>query len=253
MTNPLDLTGKNILVTGASSGIGRETAVLLSQLGASIILNGRDVSRLESTLSELSPGSHQIAPFDLNQVEKISSWLLDLAGRTGKLHGLVCCAGISETLPIRFMTVQQAEIVMRTNWLAAYELVKGFQKRRVYAGSEGRVVLLSSILAHVGRAGLSAYASSKGALQALARTLAIELAREKITVNVVAPGLIQTEMKENLGRQLTDPQIQGFIAQHPLGIGQPQDVAYAVAYLMAVTGRWITGTVLTVDGGYTAQ
>jgi NAD(P)-dependent dehydrogenase (short-subunit alcohol dehydrogenase family) len=108
-------------------------------------------------------------------------------------------------------------------------------------------------MASAGSPGRSAYASSKGAIQALARSLAVEFAPERITVNAIAPGLVQTEMAEKMSRQLTEAQIQGFIALHPLGVGQPQDVAYAVAYLMAATGRWITGTVLTVDGGYTAQ
>ena len=179
--------------------------------------------------------------------------MLGLADRVGKLQGLVHCAGISETVPVRFMTVQQAEGLMRVNWLAALELARGFRQKRVFAGSEGRIVLISSVLANAGRPGMSAYASSKGAIQSLARTLAVELAPEGITVNAVAPGLVRTEMKAGLGRQLTEAQIQGFAEQHPLGIGSPLDVAYAVAYLLAVTGRWVTGTVLTVDGGYSAQ
>ena len=253
MVNPLDLTGKNVLVTGASSGIGRATAVLLSQLGATVVLNGRDESRLASALADLAPGNHLIAPYALDQLEGIPAWMLGLADHMGKLHGLVHCAGISETVPVRFMTVQQAEDLMRVNWLAALELARGFRQKRVFAGSEGRIVLISSVLANAGRPGMSAYASSKGAIQSLARTLAVELAPEGITVNAVAPGLVRTEMKAGLGRQLTEAQIQGFAEQHPLDIGSPLDVAYAVAYLLAVTGRWVTGTVLTVDGGYSAQ
>jgi NAD(P)-dependent dehydrogenase (short-subunit alcohol dehydrogenase family) len=252
MNNPLDLTGRTVLVTGASSGIGRATAVLLSQLGATVVLNGRDEAHLASTLAELLPGNHLIAPYALDQLEGVPSWMLGLVNRVGRLHGVVHCAGILETVPLRFMTVQQAENIMRVNWLAALELAKGFRQKRVYAGSEGRIVLISSVLANAGRPGMSAYASSKGAIQALARSLAVELAPEGITVNAVAPGLVHTEMKVGLGRQLTEAQIQKFADQHPLGAGSPQDVAYAVAYLLAVTGRWVTGTVLTVDGGFLA-
>lgn len=252
MINPLDLTGKRILVTGASSGIGRESAIFLSQLGATLIISGRDRVRLEQTHGQLAGGGHNVEPFDLDVGDKIPAWLLRVAEAGGPLHGLVHSAGITTTLPIRIQTAEQADRVMRTNWSAAWLLAKGFRQPKVRAES-GSVVFISSVVGMVGQPGLSAYASSKGALLALTKALAMELASEKIRVNAVVPGYVQTEMAENLGRILTVEQLDAIRGMHPLGIGSARDIASAIAFLLADTARWITGTALTVDGGYTAH
>lgn len=253
MINPLELTGKTVLVTGASSGIGRDVALLLSQLGARVILSARNRERLNGTMALLEGASHVIEAFDLTDVAEIPAWLQELATRTGPLYGLVHCAGIASRLPVRFMSLEQAEATMRTNWLSAWALAKGFRHKRVFSGTDGRIVFISSILALAGQSGAAAYASSKGAILSLTRALALEFASENIRVNAVLPGLVQTEMADALGQELTVEQIQFIVAKHPLGLGKPRDVAYAIAFLLAETSRWITGSVLTVDGGYTAQ
>lgn len=254
MVNPLDLSGKTVLVTGASSGIGRATAALLGQLGARVVLSGRDEVRLEAALSALPAGAgHLVAPFDLSAVEAIPGWLQQVSVQVGPLHGLVHCAGVMATVPIRFMAAQAAESMMRANWLTAWELAKGFRQKKVVAGGQGRIVFVSSVHAVAGQPGVTAYASSKGALLALTRALALEFAPERITVNAVLPGLVRTEMMAAMEKDLTEEQMRTLCAKYPLGVGEPQDVAQAIAFLVSEASRWITGTVLTVDGGYTAQ
>jgi NAD(P)-dependent dehydrogenase (short-subunit alcohol dehydrogenase family) len=252
MINPLDLAGRTILVTGASSGIGRETAHLISQLGGRVVLVGRNEERLAETLQLLPGEVHRAEPFNLSLVDEIPRWLKSISASSGPLDGLVHSAGIHKLRPVRTLSSQTVEEVMRINVGAAIGLAKGFSQKGVFAPG-GSIVFLSSIAGLTGQAGLAAYAASKGAIVALTRALAVELAGEHIRVNCVAPGVVQTEMGQGLLGMLTPEQGAALEAMHLLGFGRPRDVAYAIAFLLAETARWITGTVLVVDGGYTAQ
>ncbi|MGA1991707.1 MAG: SDR family oxidoreductase [Bryobacteraceae bacterium] len=252
MTNPLELTGRTILVTGASSGIGHETALLLGHLGARVILVGRNQERLAETLRLLNGEGHRVEPFDLSSTDEIPHWLKGIGASSGPLHGLVHCAGIQRLRPLRVLGSAVLQEVMRTNLDAAVSLTRGFRQKGVCAES-GSVVLLSSIMSLVGQAGVAAYAASKGAVNAVTRALAVELAFEHIRVNCVAPGYVETEMTAALWSSLTEEQRSHIESRHLLGVGKPRDVAYAIAFLLAETARWITGTVLVVDGGYTAH
>src|ERR1039458_8320588 len=193
MMNPMDLTGQTILVTGASSGIGRETARLISQLGAHVVLVGRNEERLAETLRSLDGDGHSAEPFDLCLTDEIPRWLKTISASSGLLHGLVHSAGIHKLRPLRVLSSQTVEDVMRINVGAAIGHAKGFCQEGVCAPG-GSIVLLSSVTGLTGQAGLAAYAASKGAIVALTRALAVELAGERIRVNCVAPGLVTTEM-----------------------------------------------------------
>jgi NAD(P)-dependent dehydrogenase (short-subunit alcohol dehydrogenase family) len=253
MLNPMDMTNRTVLVTGASSGIGRETSVLLSQLGARVVLVARNVDRLQETAARLEGTGHCIESVDLTQqVDDIPAWLKRLAADVGPLHGLVHSAGTQITRPVRFQTNADVDSLMRINLNAVFGLAKGFRQKGVCT-ADGRLVLLSSVMGLVGQATVTAYAASKGALIALTKSLAMEFARDGLRVNCVAPAHVKTEMAETLQDALTDEQFEAIKAMHPLGIGTPLDVAYAIAFLLADTGRWITGTTLVVDGGYTAH
>jgi len=146
----------------------------------------------------------------------------------------------------------EIERVLRLNVLAAVALVKGFRHRHVIAENGGSAVLISSVMGLVGAPGCVAYSLSKAAVHGAVRSLALELAGERIRVNSVAPACVATPMFDEMAKLWSDDQRARVSAMHPLGIGQPEDVANAVAFLLADTGRWITGTVLVVDGGYTA-
>jgi NAD(P)-dependent dehydrogenase (short-subunit alcohol dehydrogenase family) len=249
--NPLQLDGKTILVTGASSGIGRETAILLSELGARVIANGRDPQRLEETLSQMKGEGHQSEIFDLNEAGRIPEWLRGIAERTGPLDGLVHSAGIQQTMAIQTLNPERIESVLRVNVTSAIMLVKAFRQKGC-AAPRASLVLISSAAGIVGRPGISVYSASKAALIGFVKSASLELAPVGMRLNCVAPGYVETEMIQKLRESLTDEQFASIERQHPLGIGQPRDVAGAAAYLLAETGRWITGTTLVVDGGYTA-
>jgi 3-oxoacyl-[acyl-carrier protein] reductase len=251
--NPMDLTGRRILVTGASSGIGRETSILLSRLGANLVLVARRADALAETERLLEGNGHRSVPYDLTATDGIPAWMKTLAAGGGCLNGLVHSAGIHLTRPLRVLTQAHLDEVMRVNVGAAVALAKGFRQKGVVGEKGGSMVLLSSVMGLVGQPGVSIYAASKGALIALCRSLALELAREQIRLNCVSPGQVHTEMAQRQRETLTPEQSAAIEAMHPLGIGRALDVAYAIAFLLADTGRWITGSTLVVDGGYTAQ
>jgi NAD(P)-dependent dehydrogenase (short-subunit alcohol dehydrogenase family) len=252
MLNPLDMAGRTILVTGASSGIGRETAILLSQLGGRIVLVGRDRPKLEATHSSLEGSGHRVEPQDLCALDDIPDWLKRVTSETGPLSGLAHCAGLQFTLPVHQVTAAQVGKIMEINLTAAIMLAKGLRQKTVHA-TTGSLVLVSSIMGLVGAVGLSVYSSTKSALIGLSKSLALELAQDGLRVNCVAPGFVDTAMFQSMKNLLGADQIAAIESAHPLGIGQPRDVAHAIAFLLADTGRWITGSTLVVDGGYTTK
>jgi NAD(P)-dependent dehydrogenase (short-subunit alcohol dehydrogenase family) len=250
--NPMQMEGRVVLVTGASSGIGRDTAILLSQLGARVVLAGRSLPRLEETEGLLQGSGHRIEAFDLLDTAAIPDWLKRVVSTSGPLSGLVHSAGVHQLIPLPVVSIQNIESVMRANLISSAMLLKAFVQPgcAVHGAS---VVLLSSVAALVGQPCLAAYSASKAALLALAKSAAMEFARLGVRVNCVAPGTVETQMTERLRERLDPEQFEGIGRMHPLGLGKPRDVAFAIAYLLADTGRWVTGTTLIVDGGYTAH
>jgi len=253
MINPLDLSGKRILITGASSGLGRHTAIVLSQLGASIKLVGRDEARLQTVCNQLESENNSWESFDLaKDFEKIPLWMKQDAAENGPWYGLVHSAGIEKTLPVRFVSENDYDELMAINTKCAFFLAKGFAQKQCHV-SGGGIVFVASIAALVGQGGRSLYCSSKGALVAMAKAMSVELSKKKIRVNSISPGQIETEMIAGVKNKMLPEQYEAIVKEHPLGLGTPDDVAYAVAYLLAKTGKWITGTNLVVDGGFTAK
>jgi NAD(P)-dependent dehydrogenase (short-subunit alcohol dehydrogenase family) len=250
--NPFDLSGRKYLVTGASSGIGRGVCHLLDRLGAQVLLTGRDPARLNETRTSLSNGAHGVEPWDLSATAEIPARLKLITTQFGALHGVVHCAGIHQLKPVRFLSDESWNEVLNVNLTTAFEIVKGYRQKGSHA-SPASVVLLSSVMGLVGQPGASAYCASKGAIIALTRSLALELAPEGIRVNCIAPGQVRTEMTERQRQTLTADQFTAIEGMHPLGIGEVLDVANAAAFLLADTSRWVTGTTLVVDGGYTAN
>lgn len=250
--NPLDLSGRRYLVTGAASGMGRATALYLSSLGAELLLV--DINREESarTASECSTEC-VVLDIDLSAVSSLSSEVTAFAAQRGKVHGIVHCAGIPYVTPLKAINREKSEKVMAVNAMAALDLAKIFANKRVYAGEHGSIVLISSVYGLVGSSANAAYAMSKGAVQSLTKALAIELAPKGIRVNCIAPGFVKTAMADGINKNFEEGYQERIEQMHPLGWGEPQDIAAGVAYLLSDMAKWVTGTILSIDGGFTAQ
>lgn len=252
--NPFTLSGKTILVTGASSGIGRKTAMVLDELDAKLVLVGRNKEVLEKTRSELKSNKHHlVAPFDLNNISDINTWLKGFVSQNEfLLDGVVHSAGLHKTVPLRLGDIQHYDELMRINLYAGIAILQSMMNKKV--GKTGfSFIFISSVMGQVGQAGVSGYSSTKGAVDAFVKSSALEAVTRQARVNSIAPGFVESEMSEQIFSILTEEQQEVIIGQHPLGIGSPEDIAFGAAYLLSDAAKWITGTVLTIDGGYTCH
>ena len=250
--DPFRLRGKAILVSGASSGIGRGVSVYLDALGARLALSGRNEGRLDAVAAALEGTGHQTFPMDLSVIGMIPDWAKQVVQAMGPLSGVVHCAGIRTIRPVRSLASSDLDREFQINVHAGLSLVRAFRPKAMRE-SEASFVLLSSVMGMVGAPANALYSASKGAVLAMARSLALELAPEGIRVNVVSPGFVHGEMLDAMKGMVPPEQLERVEALHPLGFGNAEDVAGAVAFLLGATGRWITGSNLVVDGGYTAQ
>lgn len=250
--NPFDFSGRFHLVTGASSGIGQATCRVLAACGARVLAVARSEERLRGVVAELPGGGHAYECCDLGQDADLAAAVRGWAAKHGKLNGLVHAAGIQYMAPLKAFEAGAFDAMWKVNVRAAIELVQGFRHSSVHGG-RGSVVFISSVAGLAGQTVLSGYSGTKGALVAIARSLAVELAREGIRVNCVAPGLVRTPMADQMRKMLGESRMAALETLHPLGLGEPGDVAQAAAFLLSDAARWITGTTLVVDGGFTAQ
>jgi NAD(P)-dependent dehydrogenase (short-subunit alcohol dehydrogenase family) len=249
----LDFGGRCVVVTGASSGLGRACAEQLSQHGARLLLVGRDEPRLAVTRSSLTGPGHESLVLDLDDVAGIAPAITSAARRLGPIYGLCHAAGVVDTRPLSSTTADAVARLMSVNLIAGLELARTVARRDVMERDGGSLLFLSSIYAKVGVAGETAYSATKGAVTAAARAMAVELARRRVRVNTISPGLVMTPMTDTALSALSAEQVAAIERRHPLGLGAPVDVARAAVFLLSPASRWITGVDLAVDGGYTAQ
>lgn len=250
--NPFNLKGKRILVTGAASGIGRSTSIMLSKLGANLLLLDLNESGLGETKSRCTTEIMTITT-DLNNVDELKDKVFRAVSDFGKLNGFAHIAGKSSMVPLKTINQKISTDIFQINAYTAVELSKLFINRNVFAGGTGSIVFISSVYALVGSAANVSYAMSKAALHGAAKALAIELAPKNIRVNCIAPGFIKTEMMSNNQQLFDDDYLNKLNKMHPLGLGDAEDVAYTIAFLLSDTAKWITGSIISVDGGFTAQ
>lgn len=247
MINPFSLEGKTILVTGASSGIGREIAVVCSQMGARIVISGRSEQKLDETLQNLKGNGHIKIVADISKEEDIEN----LANVVPSLDGFSNNAGITKVVLVKHIKRATLNDILTTNTIAPIILTQLLIKKNKIKQA-GSIVFTSSLsgvyCVHYGE---SMYAASKGAIYGFAKGAALDLAKVNIRVNSVCPGIIQTELFQT-NAVLTPEELEEKQKFFPLKrFGQPKDVAYAVVYFLSDASSWVTGSDLKIDGGYT--
>ena len=241
--NPYTLEGKRILITGASSGIGRATAIECAKLGASCVLCGRNEARLQETLLMLEGNGHATIAADLTTSDGIQA----IAAQCDKLDGVVLNAGINLMAPIYFLKEEDVNQVFATNTLAPMHLMQALLKARKI-NAKASLVFTSSIDALNPDVSSSAYAASKAALTSFMRSCAKELAPRQIRANAVHPGLVETGMKHN--GMVSDEDLEKNKDLYLLKrYAHPEEIAWAIIYLLSDASAFVTGSVLTIDGG----
>lgn len=241
-----------VVLSGASSGLGSAIAMRLAECQARLLLLGRDQEKLNALLNSLPGSGHKSHCVELNDVAGLEASMKPVMKDFGYIYGLCHCAGVVQTRSLNMTRVDTIQNQYIVNVSAGIELARLVASRELHQQGGGSVVFISSIYSHVGAPGQTGYCASKGAINAAARAMALELAPRNIKVNTISPGFIRTEMTTNKS-MLSQEQIQEIVDRHPLGEGQPEDIARAAVFLLAPQNRWITGSDFIIDGGYTAR
>lgn len=247
--NPFSLQEKKILITGASSGIGKATAIECSRMGAKIIITGRNKLRLEETYQSLEGDGHFMMIADFEQDNDITH----LVEKQPDLDGIVHCAGVVTTKLFSFINRNELKTIMEINFISPVTLTQALlEKKKIKKGSS--IIFISSIMGpKVSSIGNSMYSSTKSAIEGMAKGMALDLSGKKIRVNCICPGMVDTGLISN-GAISEEQLYKDAKDNYPLKrYGNPEEVAYAAIYLLSDASNWVTGSSLTIDGGYTIK
>ncbi|HAL65422.1 MAG TPA: 3-oxoacyl-ACP reductase [Bacteroidales bacterium] len=245
MLQEFQLTGKNILVTGASSGLGRQTAIQASKDEAKLIITGRNLNRLEETFRQLEGDNHLMIPADLTHEDELNH----LVDAVSPLNGVIFSTGVSILKPVRFLESADIAENFSIGFNAPVLLTSRLLAKKKLVSGNCSLVFISSISIKYPFVGGSMYVSVKAALEGFARVLALELAPKGIRVNCVAPAFVKGPMLEQTQEATSEETIQQIKARQPLGLGDPVDVANAIIFFLSDASRWITATSLILGGG----
>lgn len=243
--NPFSLEGKTILVTGASSGIGQTTAIECSKMGAKVIITARNEERLKETISKMEGDGHSYIVADLSSEENI----LSLVEQLPVINGCVNNAGYNIMQLLPFIKYESIENIMNVNLFAPIYLTHSLIKNKKISKNSS-IVFTSSISGKgVCSLGNSLYSATKGGLSAFMKNAALDLASKKIRCNAVLPGMVETPLKEGKST-ITEEQWEANRQLYPLKrFGSPEDIAFAIIYLLSDASAWVTGSELVIDGG----
>lgn len=248
----LNFSGRRYLITGAASGIGKATALMLHNLGADLILLDLNPEGLDALKPALKPSDYVLS-LDLADPESIKPALARAVEQTGKLHGFAHVAGIPYICPLKMVKPDMCEQVYKVNTYAAVELAKVCSNKRICAAEGASFVLISSVYGLVGSAANVGYALSKAGIIGVTKALAMELVSKNIRVNCIAPGFIKSNMMGENSFRFDKDYMETLNNLHPMGLGEPDDIAKGIVFLLSDMAGWMTGAVLNIDGGFTAQ
>lgn len=242
---------QRILVTGASSGIGRAIALLLNERGATVLANGRDMERLEQVRTACAdPSRMLLAPRDMTaDMESLPAWLKGLSRQFGPLHGLVCSAGATWNAPMALYDLAKVRQLFDLCCHAPLLLGGTFCDRRANTGAGAAIVFIAAAAAVAPNPGQGAYGAAKAALVSGAVCLAKEAAPRGVRVNCISPGLVQGPMMDATVEQLGQSFLEKEQPLYPLGFGKPQDVASMAAFMLSQEASWLTGQNIMLAGG----
>ncbi len=248
MFNPFSLENKTILITGASSGIGRGIAIECSKIGAKLIISGRNPENLDETYNQLIGTGHKKIIADLSKQEDIEL----LVNECNNLDGVVHSAGIPKLITVKFIDRKNLEEIINTNSIAPILLTSLLIKKKKLNKSSSIIFISSISGVLISTIGESTYSASKGALFGFAKGAALELASQQIRVNCINPGLIETNILKLANNVFSEEQVKEKINLYPMKrMGKPEDVAYGAIYLLSDASTWVTGINLVIDGGFT--
>lgn len=248
----MDLTGKKVLVTGASSGIGRATCIQLSRLGAHVILVARNEKKLNETLQQMQNDNHFIYPFDLKNICDIEAFVKKILVESGPLDGFVHCAGVAPVRTLNMSIFNFINDVFLINVFAFIELSRIFAKKGNF-NTNASIVAISSIASQFGNKTMTAYSASKGALDSAIKSMSIELSDKKIRVNTINAAFVDTEMFENYIDYAGEDAKNKVLDRQYAGLIPVEDMSNAIAYFISDTSRYITGTNFIIDAGCTSH
>jgi NAD(P)-dependent dehydrogenase (short-subunit alcohol dehydrogenase family) len=245
MTNAFDLTGKTVLITGASSGLGKECAITASHYGATVFITGRNRERLLDTFNQLKGDRHRWFLADLTK----DSEMTELVNMLPVLNGVVYSTGISDLSPARFIKAEDIERTFSISYKASVLLTSQLLARKKLQNHACSLVFISSISTRYPFVGGAMYISAKAALESYARVLAIELAPKGIRANSINPAFVKTPMLTDTAENFSQEAVKKIEERQPLGLGEAIDVANTIVFFLSDASRWITATNLILGGG----
>lgn len=249
MINPMDLTGKRILVTGATGGIGKETAVQLSKLGAAVVITGRNEEKLQETFTMLEGRGHSKYILDLDDIDGIENIIKTIVDECGAFNGYAHCAGVAQMRPLKMTKKHNIIDMMNANFFSFIEIVRCLTKKGCFA-DEGSIIAVSSTASIQGKQSKVCYSASKAALDASIRCMVCDLKKKKIRVNSVMPCWVKTRMYNGYIERHPDTfEVQEIKEKQYMGVTEPIEVANTIAFLLSDAAKTITGTSILIDGG----